>query len=216
MHGESAVADPQISHVGIKNASPLCWTEGRVGCCGGSSNRANIYGRTLRPMDPRDKLPEVVGRVGNHRRPHDGGDLRQNPPPLPRRGPTTLRDCAHKSSDACIIKGMGGGEGDPRPSHVRDGASPDSAERPSVLIVDDTAANLLAFSSVLEPEGYDLFTAKSGQEALMLALRQEFAVILLDVRMPGMDGIETATFLRAGRGRFTPIIFVSAHDNTPF
>lgn len=84
------------------------------------------------------------------------------------------------------------------------------------MIVDDTAANLLAFSSVLEPEGYDLFTAKSGQEALMLALRQEFAVILLDVRMPGMDGIETATFLRAGRGRFTPIIFVSAHDNTPF
>ncbi|HLY73687.1 MAG TPA: response regulator [Planctomycetota bacterium] len=89
------------------------------------------------------------------------------------------------------------------------------AERPSVLIVDDTPANLLAFSSVLAGEGYEILTAKSGPEALKLVLRREFAVILLDVRMPGMDGIETATFLRAGRGRYTPIIFISAHDNTP-
>jgi len=97
------------------------------------------------------------------------------------------------------------------------GSTPSSAcvEHPAVLIVDDTPANLLAFSSVLEREGYDLITAKSGQEALKLVLRREFAVILLDVRMPGMDGIETATFLRAGRGRWTPIIFVSAYENTP-
>jgi len=93
--------------------------------------------------------------------------------------------------------------------------SSNSFEHPAVLIVDDTPANLLAFASVLEREGYDLFTAKSGQEALKLVLRREFAVILLDVRMPGMDGVETATFLRAGRGRWTPIIFVSAYDNTP-
>jgi len=89
------------------------------------------------------------------------------------------------------------------------------ADRPSVLIVDDTPANLLAFSSVLEGEAYSIHTAKSGPEALKLILRKEFAVILLDVRMPGMDGIETATFMRAGRARYTPIIFVSAHDNTP-
>lgn len=88
--------------------------------------------------------------------------------------------------------------------------------RPSVLIVDDTRSNLQAFSCVLGDEGYDVVTAGSGQEALKLALQREFAVILLDVRMPGMDGIETATFLRAGRGRFTPIIFVSAYENTPF
>ena len=88
--------------------------------------------------------------------------------------------------------------------------------RPSVLIVDDTPANLESFSCVLESEGYELVKANSGQEALKLALRTEFSVILLDVRMPGMDGIETATFLRAGRGRFTPIIFVSAFENTPF
>jgi CheY-like chemotaxis protein len=87
---------------------------------------------------------------------------------------------------------------------------------PSVLIVDDAPANLEAFSCVLQGEGYDLVKASSGQEALKLALRREFSVILLDVRMPGMDGIETATFLRAGRGRFTPIIFVSAFENTPF
>jgi len=92
----------------------------------------------------------------------------------------------------------------------------DVTDRPSVLIVDDTPANLLAFSSVLASEGYELLQAGSGQEGLKLALHKEFAVILLDVRMPGMDGIETATFLRAGRGRFTPIIFVSAYDNTPF
>ena len=88
-------------------------------------------------------------------------------------------------------------------------------DRPSVLIVDDTPGNLIAFSSVLEGEGYELAQANSGQEALKLALRKEFATILLDVRMPGMDGIETATFLRAGRGRYTPIIFISAYQNTP-
>jgi CheY-like chemotaxis protein len=87
--------------------------------------------------------------------------------------------------------------------------------RPAVLIVDDTPANQRAFASVLEAEGYDLVVASSGQEALRLVLRQEFAVILLDVRMPGMDGIETATFLRCGRARHTPILFVSAYENTP-
>jgi len=93
--------------------------------------------------------------------------------------------------------------------------APRPVERPSILVVDDTPANLLAFSSVLAGEGYLFETARSGAEALKLVLRMEFAVILLDVRMPGMDGIETATFLRAGRGRYTPIIFISAHDNTP-
>jgi response regulator RpfG family c-di-GMP phosphodiesterase len=88
--------------------------------------------------------------------------------------------------------------------------------RPSVLLVDDTAANLEAFSCVLGDESYDIVKAGSGQEALKLVLKREFAVILLDVRMPGMDGIETATFLRAGRGRFTPLIFVSAYENTPY
>jgi response regulator RpfG family c-di-GMP phosphodiesterase len=92
---------------------------------------------------------------------------------------------------------------------------PEEHSRAAVLIVDDTAANRRAFESVLETEGYDIVLAGSGQEALKLVLKREFAVILLDVRMPGMDGIETATFLRCGRARFTPIIFVSAYENTP-
>lgn len=111
-----------------------------------------------------------------------------------------------------LILGMGGSGA----SKLQHSAATGEGKAPTILIVDDTAANLLAFSSILESEGYGILTARSGQEALKLALRQEFAVIMLDVRMPGMDGIETATFLRAGRGRFTPIIFVSAHDNTPF
>jgi len=86
---------------------------------------------------------------------------------------------------------------------------------PAVLIVDDTPANLAAFSFVLEGEGYELVRASSGPEALKYALRRDFSAVLLDVRMPVMDGIETATFLRAGRCRHTPILFVSAYENTP-
>jgi DNA-binding response OmpR family regulator len=74
---------------------------------------------------------------------------------------------------------------------------------------------LSAFAAVLADEGLEIVPASSGQEALKLSLNKEFAVILLDVRMPEMDGIETATILRAGRARFTPIIFVSAHERTP-
>ena len=84
-----------------------------------------------------------------------------------------------------------------------------------MLIVDDTIANQKAFVSVLESENYDLFVAASGQEALKQVLRRDFAAILMDVRMPDMDGIETATVLRRGRGRLTPVIFVSAHANSP-
>ena len=76
--------------------------------------------------------------------------------------------------------------------------NPQTDLRPGVLIVDDTVANQRAFQSVLESDGYDIAVAGSGQEALKLVLKREFAVILLDVRMPGMDGIETATFLRCG------------------
>jgi CheY-like chemotaxis protein len=88
-------------------------------------------------------------------------------------------------------------------------------DRPAVLIVDDTIANQRAFASVLEICNYDIVVAGSGQEALKQVLRRDFAVILMDVRMPDMDGIETATVLRCGRARLTPVIFLSAHDNTP-
>lgn len=86
--------------------------------------------------------------------------------------------------------------------------------KPRVLIVDDTPANRYAFQSVLE-EDYTIFLSGSGRRALELARQEEFAVILLDVRMPEMDGFETAEALRKmDKVRFTPIIFTSAYDKT--
>ena len=83
-----------------------------------------------------------------------------------------------------------------------------------VLIVDDTPANRYAFQSVLEDD-YTVYIAGNGRRALELARLEEFAVIVLDVRMPEMDGFETAEHLRRlERVRFTPIIFTSAYDKT--
>jgi signal transduction histidine kinase len=85
-------------------------------------------------------------------------------------------------------------------------------EKQRVLVVDDHPANRLAFQLVLEQD-YDVHLAESGRQAIELAQREEFAVILLDVRMPDMDGIETATKLRRlGRTTYTSIIFTSAVD----
>jgi two-component system sensor histidine kinase/response regulator len=81
----------------------------------------------------------------------------------------------------------------------------------SVLLVDDQPHNLLALEAMLGDLGLRLVHAGSGEEALKRVLEQEFAVILLDVRMPGMDGFETAARIREReRSRHTPIIFVTA------
>jgi PAS domain S-box-containing protein len=87
-------------------------------------------------------------------------------------------------------------------------ASPDA---PSVLLVDDRPENLLALGAVLEPLDVRQVTAGSGEEALRALLAEDFAVVLLDVQMPGMDGFETAQYIR-GRERSarTPIIFLTA------
>jgi response regulator RpfG family c-di-GMP phosphodiesterase len=86
--------------------------------------------------------------------------------------------------------------------------------KPRVLIVDDHPANLAAFETVLEGD-YTVRLVDSGYKALEATLKDEFAVILLDVRMPGMDGFETAEALRKrDKLRFTPIIFTSAFDKT--
>ncbi|WP_310468736.1 response regulator [Sphingomonas sp.] len=83
-------------------------------------------------------------------------------------------------------------------------------ERPRVLVVDDDERNLLAISTVLEDVG-DIVTANSGEEALRHLLRGEFAVILLDVFMPGMDGYETAQIIRSrDQTKRIPIVFLSA------
>jgi PAS domain S-box-containing protein len=79
-----------------------------------------------------------------------------------------------------------------------------------ILLVDDEPDNLLALEAVLEPLGRELVSAKSGEEALKLLLNEQFAVILLDVRMPGLDGFETASLIKQReRTRHVPIIFVT-------
>ena len=80
-----------------------------------------------------------------------------------------------------------------------------------ILIVDDRAENLLALEAILEPLGQKLVRAHSGDEALRLLLTHDFAVILLDVQMPGIDGFETARLIKAReRTRYIPIIFLTA------
>jgi signal transduction histidine kinase len=82
----------------------------------------------------------------------------------------------------------------------------------SILVVDDEPANLTAAEAVLERLGANVVCAESGAAALRLLLEQEFALILLDVKMPGMDGFEVARAIRSrSRSRRTPIIFVTAH-----
>jgi signal transduction histidine kinase/DNA-binding NarL/FixJ family response regulator len=81
----------------------------------------------------------------------------------------------------------------------------------NILLVDDQPANLLALSAVLEPLGQRLVKAASGQEALAHLQREEFALVLLDVRMPGLDGFETARLIRQrGFSRPPPIFFITA------
>ena len=85
----------------------------------------------------------------------------------------------------------------------------------NILLVDDDAGNLLALEAALASLDQNLVTARSGKEALKSLLKHEFAVILLDVRMPVMDGFETATLIRQGKKtRHTPIIFLTGASNS--
>jgi len=84
-------------------------------------------------------------------------------------------------------------------------------ERVNVLLVDDQPARLLSYRTILEPLGQNLVEASSGEEALARLMENEYAVILLDVNMPGMDGFETASLIHEHpRFEKTPIIFVTA------
>jgi len=87
-----------------------------------------------------------------------------------------------------------------------------ASARASILMVDDNEDGLRALHAVLEPLGQRLVAARSGEDALRRLLREEFAVILLDVRMPGLDGLEVARYINArARTRHIPIIFLTAH-----
>lgn len=81
----------------------------------------------------------------------------------------------------------------------------------TLLLVDDTPENLVALEALLDPLGYRLLLATSGEEALRHLLHEDVAVILLDVRMPGMDGFETARHIKdRNRTRDIPIVFLTA------
>jgi CheY-like chemotaxis protein/nitrogen-specific signal transduction histidine kinase len=92
----------------------------------------------------------------------------------------------------------------------------EASEIANVLLVDDRPENLLALKAILERPDYHLVTAKSGEEALALALRERFAVVLMDIAMPGMNGLEVAIHLKElERSRDIPILFVTAFGDDP-
>ena len=85
------------------------------------------------------------------------------------------------------------------------------ADRANILIVDDRPDKILVYKTLLEELDQNLYTAASGDEALRQVLERDFALILLDVNMPGLDGLETASLIRARKkSAHTPIILVTA------
>lgn len=89
-------------------------------------------------------------------------------------------------------------------------------EAAPILLVDDRPENLLSLKAILDRPDYRLVTASSGEEALRLALKEPFALALVDVAMPGMNGFEVATHLKAlERSRTIPIIFITAFGDDP-
>ena len=94
---------------------------------------------------------------------------------------------------------------------IQKAPNPFENEKVDILLVDDRAENLLALEAILEPLGQRLVRAQSGEDALRRLLERDYAVILLDVQMPGMNGFETAELIKAReRTKFTPIIFLTA------
>lgn len=86
-------------------------------------------------------------------------------------------------------------------------------ERAGILLVDDMEDNLIALEAVLGSLNEPLVRARSGEEAMKALLRQRFAVVLLDIRMPGMDGFETAANIkRLDQTKDVPIIFLTGSD----
>ncbi|MFI7399382.1 two-component system response regulator [Streptomyces sp. NPDC049541] len=87
-------------------------------------------------------------------------------------------------------------------------------ERASILLVDDMEDNLIALEAVLGSLNEPLVRARSGEEAMKALLRQHFALVLLDVRMPGMDGFETAANIkRLDQTKDVPIIFLTGAED---
>jgi signal transduction histidine kinase/DNA-binding response OmpR family regulator len=90
----------------------------------------------------------------------------------------------------------------------------DNGEKAKILVVDDLQENLLVYQAILEELGQEIVRVRSGEEALKEVLRHDFAVILLDVNMPGLNGLETAALIRARKkSSHTPIIFLTAYTD---
>ncbi|WP_148862275.1 EAL domain-containing response regulator [Marinobacter fonticola] len=90
----------------------------------------------------------------------------------------------------------------------------ETEQRANILVVDDNAAKRQALSAVLEELGQNVVLADSGHDALRSLLARDYAVILMDVQMPGMDGFEAASLIRSrGRSALTPIIFVTSYSD---
>lgn len=96
--------------------------------------------------------------------------------------------------------------------HARTGERSQSVEQtPKILLVDDLDANLMALTGLLRDEGIELVNARSGRDALELLLVEEFALAIVDVQMPEMNGFELAELMRGTeRTRYIPIIFITA------
>jgi two-component system, sensor histidine kinase and response regulator len=100
---------------------------------------------------------------------------------------------------------------DPHPTPTPSPAPAPSPFKANILLVDDRPENLIAIEAILTDLDQNILKASSGEEALRLLLRLDFAAILLDVNMPGMNGFETAVLIRQRKNsEHTPIIFISA------
>ena len=93
---------------------------------------------------------------------------------------------------------------------------PPPVTKARILLVDDHPPNLIALEAILDPLNQQLVRAQSGEEALKALLHGDFAIILLDVQMPGLDGFQTASIIRGReRSRHIPIIFLTAYSKEP-
>jgi signal transduction histidine kinase len=94
---------------------------------------------------------------------------------------------------------------------------PAGEQKVNVLLVDDQPVNLMVLEKTLSDLGQNVVKAQSGEEAFRHLQENDFAVVLLDVQMPGLDGFETAKLIRSQeRSRHTPIIFITAHRSPDF
>src|ERR1700674_3131948 len=97
---------------------------------------------------------------------------------------------------------------------IRPSTEQPSPERVKILLVDDSPENLISLEAALEGLGEELVLANSGMEALRHLLDDDFAAILLDVKMPDMDGFQTAELIRSRkRSRHTPILFLTGYKS---